>query len=120
MPLNPVNATATVAVSDPFQYLFPDSDEEAIVRITQIQVRDKGSSPQRVRVVVAGVPVDGVVDTELILPLLGERPSSESQLSPGYGDVTLGLQTRHHTPMIRRPSASMVVLNWISPFKDGP
>ena len=67
----PSNATATVAVSDPFQYLFPDSDEEAIVRITQIQVRDKGSSPQRVRVVVAGVPVDGVVDTGADITIVG-------------------------------------------------
>ena len=57
--------------SDPFQYILPDSDEEAVVHVTQIQVRDKGSTPQRVQVVVAGVPVDGVVDTGADITIVG-------------------------------------------------
>ena len=57
------DSTPPVSVGDLLSYLLPDSDEEAVVRVAQVQVRDQGSRPQFARVVVAGVPLDGVVDT---------------------------------------------------------
>ena len=57
---------------DPHQYLLPNSDEEnSAVRVTEIRVQDKGSRPQSVRVSVADVPVEGVVDTEADITFVG-------------------------------------------------
>ena len=53
----------------PPQYLLPDSDRD--VQVSQVWVRDKGSNPQTVRVVIAGVPVDGTVDTGADITIMG-------------------------------------------------
>ena len=39
--------------------------------MTQVRIPDKGSHPQLVRVVVAGVPVEGVVDTAADITIVG-------------------------------------------------
>ena len=59
------------STGDPLQFLWPDSEEEAVVRVTQIRVPDKGSRPQTARVVIEGVPVDGVVDTGADITIVG-------------------------------------------------
>ena len=72
-PEQPQSSYAAPPERDPRQFLLPDSDrEELVVRVTQICVPDKGSRPQLVRVVVAGVPVEGVVDTAADITIVGE------------------------------------------------
>ena len=56
---------------NPRHFLLPDSDEEPVVRVTQVRVPDKGSRPQLVQVIVAGVPVQGVVDTAADITIVG-------------------------------------------------
>lgn len=56
---------------DPLQYLLPDSDEEGVVCVTEVLVKDRGSKPQFVRVEVGGVPQDGVVDTGADIMIVG-------------------------------------------------
>ena len=69
--------TATTAavfeesVVDPLQFLLPDTDDETDARVTQVRVYDKGSDPQTVRVVLAGVPIEGMVDTGADITLVG-------------------------------------------------
>jgi len=41
------------------------------VHVTQVRIYDKGSHPQLVQVVVAGVPVEGVVDTAADITIVG-------------------------------------------------
>ena len=59
------------STGDPLQFLWPDSEEEAVVRVTQIRVPDKGSRPQTAHVVIEGVPVEGVVDTGADITIVG-------------------------------------------------
>ena len=54
---------------DPLLYLLSDSDSEASVR--QIRVMDQGSVHQYAKVVVAGVPMMGAVDTGSDLTTMG-------------------------------------------------
>ena len=55
---------ATLIPEDPRQYLLPDSDgEKPFGSVNEVRVQDKGSRPQSVRLVVAGVPAEGIVDT---------------------------------------------------------
>ena len=55
---------ASVTPEDPRQFLLPDSDGgESEAQVEEVRVSDRGSRPQMVRVIVAGVPVQGVVDT---------------------------------------------------------
>ena len=74
--------TTTTTQSDPnqstdsLQYL-PDSDEEGVVRVTEVRVEDKGSRPQLARVNVSGVPLDGVVDTGADITIVGAEASSK-------------------------------------------
>ena len=59
-------------MEDPRQYLLPDSDEkEPAAGVSEVRVQDKGSRPQSVRVFVAGVPVDGIVDTAADITIVG-------------------------------------------------
>ena len=68
----PPAGTTLVIAADPQQYLLPDTDEEDTgVGVKEVRVQDKGSQPQSVRVVVAGVPVDGVVDTAADISIVG-------------------------------------------------
>ena len=68
----PPAGTTLVIAADPQQYLLPDTDEEDTgVGVKEVRVQDKGSQPQSVRVVVAGVPVDGVVDTAADITIVG-------------------------------------------------
>ena len=61
-----------MTAADPQQYLLPDTDEEDTgVGVKEVRVQDKGSQPQSVRVVVAAVPVDGVVDTAANITIVG-------------------------------------------------
>ncbi|CAI8046512.1 hypothetical protein GBAR_LOCUS25737, partial [Geodia barretti] len=58
------------------QYLLSDSDgEEPVVPadagVNEVRLQDKGSRPQSVRVVVAGVPVEGIVDTAADITIVG-------------------------------------------------
>ena len=62
-------SSSTTPVDNPLQYLLPDSDEEAVVRVTRVP--DKGSRPQTVCVEVGGVPVRGVVDTGADITIVG-------------------------------------------------
>ena len=41
------------------------------IGVKKVRVQDKGSRPQSVRVVVAGVPVDGIVDTAADITIVG-------------------------------------------------
>ena len=60
----PSPETTPTTSEDPRQYLLPDSDEEEpAAGVNEVRVQDKGSYPQSVHVVVAGVPVDGIVVT---------------------------------------------------------
>ena len=56
----PSTETTPTTSEDPRQYL-----------VNEVRVQDKGSHPQSVRVVVAGVPVDGVVDTAADITIVG-------------------------------------------------
>lgn len=58
--LLPTTKTIPATSDDPQQYLLADSYGEEHVK--EVRVRDKGSRPQSVRVVVAGVPVEGIVE----------------------------------------------------------
>ena len=68
--------TTPKACDDPQQYLLSDSDgEEPVVPadagVNEVRVQDKGSRPQSVRVVVAGVPVEGIVDMAADITIVG-------------------------------------------------
>ena len=68
----PSTETTPTTSEDPRQYLLPDSDEEgSAAGVNEVRVQDKGSYPQSVRVVVAGVPVDGIVDTAADITIVG-------------------------------------------------
>ena len=68
----PSTETTPTTSEDPRQYLLPDSDEkEPAAVVNEVRVQDKGSHPQSVRVVVAGVPVDGIVDTAADITIVG-------------------------------------------------
>ena len=54
---------------DPLRYLLSDSEEEA--GVNQVRVTDKGSAHQQVKVLVAGVPLFGVVDTGADVTIMG-------------------------------------------------
>ena len=59
-------------LDDPRKYLLSDSEgEEPVVSTREVRVQDKGSHPQSVQVVVAGVPVDGIVDTAVNISIIG-------------------------------------------------
>ena len=61
-----------VPENDPRQFLLPDSDEEeSSAQVDEIRVSDQGSRPQMVRVVIAGVPVQEVVDTAADITIIG-------------------------------------------------
>ena len=68
-PVVPITTPSQGSEDDPRQYLLPDSDEE--VQVDEIRVSDQGSCPQTVRVVIAGVPVEGVVDTAADITIIG-------------------------------------------------
>ena len=58
--------------NNPRQFLLPDSDEEkSSAQVDEIRVYDQGSRPQMVRVVIAGVPVKGVVNTATDITIVG-------------------------------------------------
>ena len=70
--LQPSDGTTPTTPGDPKQYLLSDSEEqESKVGVNEVRVQDKGSRPQYVRVVVAGVPVDGIVDTAADITIVG-------------------------------------------------
>ena len=54
---------------DPLRYLLSDSEEEA--GVNQVRVTDKGSAHQQAMVLVAGVPLFGVVDTGADVTIMG-------------------------------------------------
>ena len=55
---------------DPLDSLYStDSDEEQEVHL--VRVDDKGSSPQCARVLIQGVPVDGIVDSGAEITIMG-------------------------------------------------
>ena len=57
---------------DPRQFLLPSSDgKKLVVSVTQIRVSDKGNRPKLVWVVVAGVLVEGIVDTAADITIVG-------------------------------------------------
>ena len=60
----------SVAREEPMQYLLSDSDD-AGGEVKQVRVVDKGSKPQRVQVVVEGVPIKGVVDSGADITIIG-------------------------------------------------
>ena len=68
-----VNSTETKIseeiLDDPLQYLLSDSDDASDVR--QVQIQDQGSRPQKVKVVVGGVPMLGVIDTAADITITG-------------------------------------------------
>ena len=68
-PVVPITTPPQGSEDDPRQYLLPDPDEE--VQVDEIRVSDQGSCPQMVRVVIAGVPVEGVVDTAADITIIG-------------------------------------------------
>ena len=59
----------TESVDDPLQYLHSDSDSSDEVR--QVRVPDLGSNSHTVVVNVQGVPVEGVVDTDADITIVG-------------------------------------------------
>ena len=71
-PWNSVRPDNDVPASDPRQFFLPDSDEgEPDANVEEVRVSDRGSLPQMVRVVVAGVPVEGVVNTAADITIIG-------------------------------------------------
>lgn len=57
---------------NPLHYLLSDSsDSEGTSEVKQIRLVDQGSHPQHVRVVVGGVPMEGVVDSGSDITILG-------------------------------------------------
>ena len=56
---------------DPLQYLLPDSDEEGVASVSEVIIKDRGSRPQLVRLVVGGVSLEGVVDTGADITIMG-------------------------------------------------
>ena len=65
-------ADSVASTDDPLQYFLPDSDDDAIVRVTQVCVHNKGSKPQTVNVVSkACLHVNGVVDTGADITIIG-------------------------------------------------
>ena len=68
----PSTETTPTTSEDPRQHLLPDSDEEEpAAGVNEVRVQHKGNHPQSVRVVVAGVPVDGIVDTAADITIVG-------------------------------------------------
>jgi hypothetical protein len=68
----PSTETTPTTSEDPRQYLLPDSDEkEPAAGVNEVRVQDRESHPQSVRVVVAGVPVDGIVNTAADITIVG-------------------------------------------------
>ena len=57
---------------NPLDYLLPDSsDSEDVSEVKQIRLVDQGSHPQHAKVVVGGVPMEGVVDSGSDITILG-------------------------------------------------
>ena len=52
---------------EPLDLLLPDSDEEGI---KQVRVNDKGSKAQYVDILIQGVPVTSVIDTEADITIM--------------------------------------------------
>ena len=62
----------TVPQDDPLQYLLSDSDDSSdSPDVRQVRVFDTGSRPQSVRVLVGGVPIDGIVDSGADITIVG-------------------------------------------------
>ena len=59
-----------VPCEEPVLYLLSDSDD-ASGEVKQVRVLDRGSKPQRVQVVVEGVPIKGVVDSGADITIIG-------------------------------------------------
>ena len=64
-----VGARQPPELDDPMQCLLSDSEGSSDVK--QVRVQDRGSKPRKVKVVVGGVPVLGVVDTAADVTIVG-------------------------------------------------
>lgn len=65
-----IESLPSEALEDPVDYLYStESDEEQDIRL--VRVDDKGSSPQCARVLVQGVPADGIVDSGAEITIMG-------------------------------------------------
>jgi hypothetical protein len=56
-------------LKDPLSYLLSDLEDR---EVNQIRVKDRGSEPKRVKVIVGGVPTTGIVDTAADINIMGE------------------------------------------------
>ena len=63
--------STTEGQDDPRHYLLSDSDDSDAAEVRQVRVLDRGSKPQRARVLLAGVPISGVVDSGADITILG-------------------------------------------------